>query len=35
MYSQIIKRLKVIKYKKDFFCYLSSYLDLSLQTAYF
>ena len=26
--SWLIIRLKTIKYKKDFFCYLSFYLDL-------
>ena len=28
--GRLIVRLKAIKYKKDFFCYLSSYLDLGL-----
>ena len=31
----LIVRRKAIKYKKDFFCYLSFYLDLGLQAACF
>ena len=31
--DKLIVRLKAIKYKEDFFCYLSSYLDLDLQAA--
>ena len=35
MYDEIVIKLKVTKYKEDFFCYLSSYLlDLGLQTSY-
>ena len=33
--DKLIVRLKAIKYKEDFFCYLSFYLDLSLQATYF
>ena len=33
--SRLIIKLKTIKYKEDFFCYLSFYLDLDLQIAYF
>ena len=33
--GRLIVRLKTIEYKKDFFCYLSSYLDLGLQAACF
>ena len=36
MYSGIVVKLKAIKYKKDSFYYLSSYLsDLGLQAACF
>ena len=31
--GRLIVRLKTIEYKKDFFCYLSSYPDLGFQTA--
>ena len=31
--GRLIIRLKAIKYKEDFFCYLSSYPDLGLQAA--
>ena len=31
--GRLIVRLKAIKYKEDFFCYLSSYPDLGLQAA--
>ena len=33
--GRLIVRLKTIKYKKDFFYYLSSYPDLGFQAAYF
>ena len=33
--GRLIVKLKAIKYKKDFFCYLSSYPDLGLQAACF
>ena len=32
--SRLIIRLKVIEYKKDFFCYLSFYLDLDFWSVY-
>ena len=32
--DKLIVRLKAIKYKKDFFCYLFSYSDLGFQAAY-
>ena len=32
--GRLIVRLKAIKYKEDFFCYLSSYPDLGPQVAY-
>ena len=36
IYSEIVIRLKAIKYKEDSFCYLFSYhLDFGLQAAYF
>ena len=28
--DKLVVKLKAIKYKKDFFCYLSFYLDLGL-----
>ena len=33
--GELIVRLKAIKYKEDFFCYLFSYLDLGLQAICF
>ena len=33
--SKFVVRLKTIKYKKDFFCYLFFYPDLDLQAGYF
>ena len=33
--GRLIVKLKAIKYKEDFFCYLSFYPDLSLQAACF
>ena len=35
IYNRIIIKLKAIIDKKDFFCYLSYYLDLSLKITYF
>ena len=32
--SRLVVRLKDIKHKKDFICYLSSYPDLDFQAAY-